>query len=103
MTDLDERVIRKVFGATRGADGRWERWVDGGLELSGTGTSPVSTDISAAWLVVERMRELGWRFSYKHTDNHFALFDMPDKGWEVGHFSNTAPLAICLAALEAVK
>ncbi len=69
-----------------------------------------STDIAAAWQVVERMRELGWFSS--HTD---LTIDSGQEWWS-WHFTDikppgsttvkaqghTAPHAICLAALAAV-
>lgn len=62
-----------------------------------------STDIAAAWSVVERMRELGWRlnlddFCFRYT----ALFSNSAGDHASAHGSLTAPYAICLAALRAV-
>lgn len=83
-------------------------------------TSPLpeySTDIASAWLVVERMRVLGWTFGIDDlgysTDekNLSVLTDAPlwrarfdtlnNERW-AWQEAATAPLAICLAALEAL-
>lgn len=69
-----------------------------------TRPKPYSTDIAAAWRVVERLRELGWIVD---------LFD-EGRGWSVSFERDrtissannqadalTAPHAICLAAMKA--
>ena len=71
-----------------------------------------SSDISAAWLVVEKMRERGFTLSI-HTDYivNDCLYEYccivwtntggRDFSFEIG--AETAPLAICRAALAALK
>ena len=77
-----------------------------------------STDIAAAWLVVEKMSELGWYFNIATTDPYDVTFsvdvrderhgtwdeDGQEDGWITHDVrANTAPLAICRAALKAVE
>lgn len=66
---------------------------------------PYSTDIAAAWQVLERMKENGWHYYVGDTltDDHYARFHefMDDDGDEGASSAPTAPLAICLAALKA--
>ena len=55
-----------------------------------------STDIAAAWQVVDAMRERGWRFSlHEHPDGWWAAFN----GKMMDAPSATVPLAICRTAL----
>jgi hypothetical protein len=67
-----------------------------------------STDISAAWAVVERMRENGfgptlWSDSQFSMPHWYAHFDPPiGKTKGIEKQADTAPHAICLAALAAV-
>ena len=62
-----------------------------------------STEISAAWLVVEKMRQLGWYFEIdcgNASCTPHARFSVYGKGR--GEASDLAPRAICLAALKAL-
>lgn len=69
-----------------------------------------STDIAAAWLVVEKMRT---RSRFLHLMEHGSVVEGPplwrcqfigdDDGPSDCEFADTAPLAICLAALKAVS
>lgn len=66
-----------------------------------------STNIAAAWLVVENLNKREWRVEIAHTVN--SGVDVVIAKWEEGHFggefaewAETAPLAICRAALKAV-
>ncbi len=78
------------------------------------GTKPnkdFCTDISAAWQVVEKMREKGFMYDlfdcYEATETHGCTFTVPvepeiDEIIACEH-ADTAPLAICLAALRALS
>ena len=62
-------------------------------------------DISHAWMVVERMRELGWAFKiWSYHAGEFNVFFMNDmrNGEEFRAVDGTAGRAICLAAWEAM-
>lgn len=67
-----------------------------------------STDIAAAWLVVELMRADGWQFDLGSNDESewYAEFVRVIRGPRAAigglHTNESAPLAICLAALEAL-
>jgi len=67
-----------------------------------------STDIAAAWLVVEKMRETRWIEVHSTIDGEWAAFYTPigttDMNQAIHEYAkaSTAPLAICLAALKAV-
>lgn len=74
-----------------------------------------STDIAAAWQVVEKMRERGYWVDIEPRDYDDRTRSWSSKGWRVGILppndgpgfyceeeAETAPHAICLAALAAV-
>ena len=80
-------------------------------ELIGFGGPQYSTNISAAWQVVEKMREKGYMYDlfdcYEDTETHGCTFMIPvepeiDEIVACEH-APTAPMAICLAALKAVS
>jgi hypothetical protein len=60
------------------------------------------TDIADAWSVVERMRELGYNFSVLGMSSYEAYFDLPGSVGINIRRGDTAPLAICRAALAAL-
>ena len=70
---------------------------------------PYSTDIAAAWNLVEEMREKGWRFEivcFENGENR-ARFWLKEKDGRIvlaGESPNclSAPEAICCAALNAI-
>ena len=67
---------------------------------------PYSSDISAAFQVVERMRELGWEYCSQYgawTDSKWRWYAaFKSDGEERGAEDELLPLAICRAALQAV-
>ncbi len=94
---LDAKVHRAVYGEgwnggnpIKGFDGRWP-W-----------PPPYSTNIEAAWRVVESLRSRGSPFCMLCADLE------PSSGW-VAWFGSyfdkatTVPLAICRAALKAIE
>lgn len=122
--ELDVLVAEKVMGY------RWHAWEHSGsftyliepgdedlgetsiarrrggvLEASQYSGAHYSTDIAAAWLVVERMRAQEFKLDLGHAlgdtltnPNHYAAFI--GKGLHrIQGNGPTAPLAICLAAL----
>lgn len=70
--------------------------------------APYSTDIAAAWKVVDQLRASGWSFSIEDmqtTDGpqwRVALWH-EESGTPEDAFSPNAATAICLAALQASK
>jgi hypothetical protein len=109
--ELDAMVAEKVMGLETGASGD-NAWILGdALYVIDDGHAAVlphySTDIAAAWLVVEKMRADGWHFELSDRD---AVDEQPfwvefaTKEYERGgqSWQAAAPHAICLAALKAV-
>lgn len=98
LREIDRQVAEKVMGWVwqggnpigNGYDGRWP-W-----------PPPFSTDIAAAVEVAERVAKLAWHLS-KIPGRYrcqIVLAASIDKCFEVE--ANTAPLAICKAALAAL-
>lgn len=75
--------------------------------ILGRGSSPYSTSIDAAWRVVEKMAERGWACDIKNYANNpemegrYGCYFYTDSA-RFYTSAETAPLAICLAALRAV-
>lgn len=76
------------------------------------GAPPYSTDIAAAWEVIERMTAQGWHYEIggpAASTPHWARFgrgdyDPHNDEWDEQHIGmgSAAPHAICLAALRAI-
>ncbi len=81
--ELDQWVAEKVFGLAKGAQ-----------------VKPYSTDITAAWEVVEKVKD--WNFSL-YRDYSFWVCELASLYESPLHLarSQTAAHAICLAALKA--
>lgn len=63
----------------------------------------LSTDISAAWQVVEKMSK-AWDFAVNRIDGLNSVSFKPDTGGKwITEYGLTASEAICLAALKAVE
>lgn len=63
-----------------------------------------TTNIFDAWQVVEKMRKMGWtlKLHEDRTPEWCAVFwDIPYRHNPSMAYTNTAPLAICIAALKA--
>lgn len=117
---LDAEVHTRVMGLECfERDGMWcERSplsTDFGGEPFVTQIPDYSSDIAAAWRVVERLMALGWLFHVLTMSDGFVVnargYKLPADGdWPkavmdgrfVQEVGDTAALAICLAALEAV-
>jgi len=68
---------------------------------------PYSTDIAAAFLVVEEMRRRGWRYTLRDARNrdgfcHEAQFDNHKGVLEFEQDTTSPSRAICIAALRAL-
>jgi hypothetical protein len=108
--ELDALVAEKVMGYPGAAVGGWSN--------PHVTPLPYSTDIDAAWSVVEHMARDGFAFSLWRSDGNgsrsLAGFNCPlgpcekhGNPYDNWHGSrdiraDTVPLAICRAALEAV-
>jgi len=109
--ELDALVAEKVMGAkiTFGIDYSRQN-----IKLfDGCGKPPTySTTIHAAWKVVEKLRHRNFSFTSHNDVGMSGSASTPGKGWmAVFHieggpmdytYADTAPLAICKAALKAV-
>lgn len=105
--ERDALVAQKVMGEIV----TWRTATVGGVERKwptehGIMCRYYTTDIAAAWEVVERMEQLGWRFDL----STYQAFTMMT-GVDFEHITSdglaeatceTAPEAICVAALRAV-
>jgi hypothetical protein len=114
--ELDRRIHREIFGGV--VDHRWIRWGeglyhvclwcggqfrDGTAEPKGCGvTPPYSTEIAAAWLVVEK-EHLSISEVLMPSGQHWMAFNWLG-GDDMSNVASapTAPIAICRAALKAV-
>jgi hypothetical protein len=115
--ELDALIAEKVMGWTDcrlddREDETQSRWfVPTGITPSGRVAviAHYSTDISAAWLVVERLRATGtrgWDIGLDTADHDEWLcqvWDDPEDNFIGSATASTAPLAICRAALAAVE
>jgi hypothetical protein len=104
---IDRRVATEVMGWRVEKGTYWTQSAEGGNTWRVI--PPFSTNIAAAWLVVERMRELGWAFAlYDPAFDVDQAKELVRCDWKKGHESwmfmaDSAPAAICAAALAAVK
>ena len=62
-----------------------------------------SIRLSDAWIVVERMREIGWPHINMKSEKSYSLAEFCQTSHEADGIAETIPEAICLAALAAVK
>jgi hypothetical protein len=105
----NEQIARDVMGWEKCHDGRWTFWTDdlpegvSGASLNVTALPPFTTDIAAAWLVVERMRELGWSLDLHGSSDTGWTAWLKGDGFKVFACADTAPEAICAAALKAME
>jgi ABA sandwich protein len=103
--EMDLLIIKAVFGLET------QECMVGGHPRGCTGNvsyPKYSTDIAAAWLVVEKMRDFTpvGDVHIERWDNRWAVstcFDSSSGGWDGFTYGDTAPLAICRAALLAVS
>jgi hypothetical protein len=119
--EMDALVAEKVFGGPE-AHKDWYWWDGANMVWSNDtayGAKPIlipalfagphfSTDISAAWEAVEKMKQGGHIFTFEMVtddeDQYSAGFERKMEDYKPiwSGFGDTAPLAICRAALLAV-
>jgi hypothetical protein len=106
MSELDKRIALEVMGwkydaTIFGGEGGWIEPVNGWWD---TDVPEYSTEINPAWQVVEHMRELGWSCEMSGFDDWYVEFaKIEDHLLIIRHRNaDTAPEAICLAALAAM-
>lgn len=120
--ELDAEIAEKVMGLTpvKNEGGmvftRWREWVDEGDYYYESEDEEwhhfvdevphYSTDIAAAWQVVEHLYHTGmWDITIRVSPvskRWICSLDAPNRTVSIGSSDNTAPLAICHAALKAV-
>lgn len=96
-----ERQGKSLHPDWRPAQEYWYCLENGKDERKASLSWSPSTDIAAAWQVVDRMKDqYTFMLSYRqHDGDYFVCFDPVNRYEEI---ADTAPLAICLAALKAV-
>lgn len=104
VRQLDAAIHQEMFGATMQIQKLGRR---GGIGYFDGGLPYYSADIAVAWLVVEKMRADGWDMTLVQTakmqhDPWDCRFFIAEYKRAIDHGS-TAPLAICRAALGAVR
>ncbi len=103
--ELDALVAEKVMGWSF-CDGHGGYWSKGGLSMGSVHAWSPSTDIGAAWQVVEKLERDGiliWKLGREdHMPNWFVSMGRNHKPG-VNAEEATAPIAICRAALAVAK
>ena len=106
--ELDALVAEKVMGHTvtwlaTAISPAQPHYVDRAIACGYLLVEYYSTDIGAAWQVVERMRELNYGIAISDGPAwSFAVAPNDDAGDVTCELADTLPLAICRAALRAV-
>lgn len=109
--ELDAQVAElmgwaRLPGDSDHPDGYWQSPEGETTPVEQLTLPPWSTNNAASWLVVEKMREQGWDITISW-DRRFGAWIVqpwmaPDGDEELGANGDTAPHAICLAALQAM-
>jgi hypothetical protein len=101
--ELDALVAEKVMGYTLGTPPSPESAINlAGPEYPVT-VPHYSTDIAAAWQVVEKFKDRDWRFILDKYDDGWGIeIELSGGKYGSGAVAETAPLAICRVALKAV-
>lgn len=103
MSDIDKRIAVEVMGRTviDVPDDGYYIVKENNWRYPQDSFEP-STNIADAWLVVEKMRELGyWWEGYYSNEGHFIMFYNETANGESLPVESM-PMAICLAALQAL-
>jgi len=95
---IDERVAIEVMGYKAARD-----YCVNGIPIA---DFHPSKRIEQAWMVVEKMKVIHPDWQFELGDNHhegkwYALFELPMTDHQYYGFADTAPMAICRAALKA--
>lgn len=103
--ELDALVGKTFFGVGYDGLGAWSNFHDGTFDKPWPESVPdflcYSTDIAAAWQVVEHFKDAEWGLEKRAADPNVFWLLTADRQFHSGRGA-TAPLAICLAALAAV-
>jgi len=111
--ELDALVAEKVMGWEYVIDGEGTGWVDKATEQFVTGYNnddpsqpeiappPFSTSIAAAWEVVEKLKSDNRTIDISSATPGWRAIIDECHDWKVEVRAETAPRAICLAAMKA--
>lgn len=94
---IDALVAEHVMGWARipNSKGRFMKWYGPLKKNKYPNPQPYSTDIAAAWQVVEKMGHIGLNWEPLVSSKWDCVFE------RTSTVAKTAPMAICLAALKA--
>lgn len=102
MHDCRHRRVQEFTERTESGLHTYQRCVDCGADISATVMPPYSSDIAAAWQVMERMAALGWLPSLEYERGEWVCH-MGHMAYDAGYaVHESAALAVCLAALDAL-
>lgn len=116
--EMDAMVAERVMGWKLNMGGRVvrpdgssfkgpveDRWLDPNPHYQQYSLAPYSTDIAAAWKVVEKMLELDFHcvLGARSRSAYACYFTKDPHAKTETDYTSSAPLAICRAALKAVS
>jgi hypothetical protein len=105
---LNERIAREVMGWSYGSlpgtcvNKWWRRRADGFLDVRFDGLDDYSGDIGAAWDVIIEIAKRGINCEFDCIDGEWNCCMYDDEHEGNAYNMTTAPLAICMAALDIV-
>jgi hypothetical protein len=98
MREMDIQVAILVFGFDAGKNALGQPVINGRCICP-----DFSTEISDAWMVVDKMKEDGWYIDIGNYREWFVSFTRQPEDDSFAGSGETAPEAICRAALEALE
>lgn len=102
--ELDALIAERVMGLERVTTpgGFTVGWRPKGINLGAAPLDSYSTDIAAAWQVVEKLKWAEPELQWNDEEQCWYLFLAKCSPEQIAPSSASAPHAICLAALKAV-
>lgn len=99
--ELREAVAVKIMGHKIDLQAKWN---EGRLiDKDGCKIPAYERGISAAWLVIQKLRDQGWHWSVSKSCSG-VLCGFVSKKWKIANaYAEAAPEAICLAALKTLE
>lgn len=92
--ELDTAVAERVMGDRRESMGWWVSRDGSTFSCANGGPRPYSTDIAAAWQVVERLRAEGWIVRVQEMPDSLPF--LAGAGWRVGEGREIPARAVCI-------
>ena len=99
----ERKNVCRILWNAEGAEMIMEEWYEKDWVPSISPLPEYSTQIADAWLVVEKLRKLALHFNLQNDFAGTWFAEFFQQGFHYGVIADTAPLAICLAALKAVE